>query len=194
MVGHRRVLQACSVTMVGLALACAPMAAASATSHKPKHHHKAKGHHSTTTTTSKSKSAKGLNPGSSLCAAVDSAENSSSALGSSIEKAMIQGAQSNNYSTAQQAMLAAISASEKEEGPALSALKGAPANVQAAMKGLFTFVGSYETAIKNSTSFTQLESSLVSLPGESTAEADGMTVSNYVTQQCGSTTTTTPTT
>jgi hypothetical protein len=173
------------VTVVGLALACAPMAAASA-SHKPKHHHKAKGH----TTTTKSGKA-GLAPGSSLCVAVASAENSSRNVGSSIEKAMLQGVESNNFATAQHAMLTALSESQKEEGLALSALKSAPANVQAAMKGLFTFVGSYETAIKNATSFTQLETSLTSLPGESTAEAEGVTVTNYVTQQCGTVTTTT---
>jgi hypothetical protein len=185
---RQRLLQACSVTVLGVALAVAPMAAASASSHKAKHHPKAK-HHSTTTT--KPKSAKGLAPGSSLCVAVYSAEKNSANLGASIEKAMIQGAQSNNFATAQQAMLAAFSTTQKEEGAALSALKSAPANVQSAMKGLFTFVGGYETAIKNATSFTQLESSLISLPGESTAEADGVTVSNYVTQQCGTVTTTT---
>ena len=67
---------------------------------------------------------------------------------------------------------------------------GAPANVQAAMKGLFTFVGSYKTAIANSTSITQLATSMVSLAGTSQVEADGLTVANYVTAQCGTTTTT----
>jgi hypothetical protein len=186
-VGRRRVLQACSVTMVGFALAVAPMAAASATSHKSKHH-KPK-HHMTTTT--KPTSAKGLAPGSSLCLDVISAESSSGNVGAAIEKAMLAGAQSNDYAAAQQAMLAAITASQKEEGQAEAALKGAPANVQAAMKGLFGFVGSYETAIKNSTSFTQLEQSIVTLAQSSSIEADAKTVSDYVTQQCGSVTTTT---
>jgi len=63
--------------------------------------------------------------------------------------------------------------------------------VQAAMKDLFTFVGSYKTAIENSTSITQLATSMASLVGTSKVEADSLTVSNYVTAQCGTTTTTT---
>jgi len=59
------------------------------------------------------------------------------------------------------------------------------------MKGLFTFIGSYETAIQNSTSITQLETSIVSLAQTSKVEADSLTVANYVTAQCGTTTTTT---
>ena len=61
------------------------------------------------------------------------------------------------------------------------------------MKGLFTFVGSYETAIQNSTSITQLATSLASLAQTSKVEADSLTVANYVTAQCGTPTTTTPT-
>ena len=88
-------------------------------------------------------------------------------------------------------MLAQINASLKDEGEAESALSGAPANVQAAMKGLFAFVDSYETAISNSTSITQLATSMESLAGTSQVEADSVTVTNYVTAQCGTTTTTT---
>ena len=98
---------------------------------------------------------------------------------------------SGNYAAVKAAMIADINASLKDEGPAESALSGAPANVQAAMKGLFSFVGSYKTAIANSTSITQLATSIVSLAGTSQVEADGLTVANYVTAQCGTTTTTT---
>ena len=132
----------------------------------------------------------GLNPGSKLCVTLANAESSSGNMGTSIEKSIEQGMASGNYAAVKAAMLADINASLKDEGPAESALSGAPANVQAAMKGLFSFVGSYKTAIANSTSITQLASSIVSLAGTSQVEADGLTVANYVTAQCGTTTTT----
>jgi hypothetical protein len=190
-VGKRRIVQAFSVTVLGLALACAPMAVASA--HSKKHHSKPKHHHSTTTTTSKTESKGGLNPGSKLCVTLANAESSSGNLGTNIEKSIEQGMASGNYASVKAAMLASINASEKDEGAAESALSGAPSNVQAAMKGLFTFVGSYETAIQNSTSITQLATSLASLAQTSKVEADSLTVANYVTAQCGTPTTTTPT-
>jgi hypothetical protein len=189
-VRQRRLFQAFSVTVLGVALACAPMAVASAKS-KPKHHAKAK-HHSTTTTTKPKTTAKGgLNPGSKLCVELAQADSSSGNLGSAIEKSIEEGMSSGNYASVKAAMLAQINASLKDEGEAESALSGAPANVQAAMKGLFTFVGSYETAISNSTSITQLATSMESLAGTSEVEADSVTVTNYVTAQCGTTTTTT---
>jgi hypothetical protein len=179
----RRILQAFSVTVLGVALACAPMAVASATS---KHHQKPKPKHHPTKTASK-----GLNPGSKLCVTLANAESSSGNLGTNVEKSIEQGMASGNYAAVKAAMIADVNASLKDEGPAESALSGAPANVQAAMKGLFSFVGSYKTAIANSTSITQLATSIVSLAGTSQVEADGMTVANYVTAQCGTTTTTT---
>jgi hypothetical protein len=187
-VRQRRLVQTFSVTVLGLALACAPMAAASAKS-KPKHH--AKKHHTTTTTTKPKTTAKGgLNPGSKLCVTLANAESSSSNLGSAMEKSIEEGMSSGNYASVKAAMLAQINASVKDEGAAESALSGAPANVQAAMKGLFTFVDSYETAISNSTSITQLATSMESLAGTSQVQADALTLANYVTAQCGTTTTT----
>jgi hypothetical protein len=187
-VRQRRLVQTFSVTVLGLALACAPMAAASAKS-KPKHH--AKKHHATTTTTKPKTTAKGgLNPGSKLCVTLANAESSSSNLGSAMEKSIEEGMSSGNYASVKAAMLAQINASVKDEGAAESALSGAPANVQAAMKGLFTFVDSYETAISNSTSITQLATSMESLAGTSQVQADALTLANYVTAQCGTTTTT----
>ncbi len=184
---QRRLVKALSVTVLGVALACAPMAVASAKS-KPKHHPKAK-HHSTKTTKTTSKG--GLNPGSKLCVTLANAESSSGNLGSAMEKSIEEGLSSGNYASVKAAMLAQINASVKDEGAAESALSGAPANVQAAMKGLFTFVNSYETAISNSTSITQLATSMESLAQTSQVEADSLTVANYVTSQCGTPTTTT---
>jgi hypothetical protein len=188
-VRQRRLVQTFSVTVLGLALACAPMAVASAKS-KPKHH--AKKHHSTTTTTRPKTVAKGgLSPGSKLCVTLAQALSSSSNLGSAMGKSIEEGlSSSGTYASEKAAMLAQINASLKDEGAAESALSGAPANVQAAMKGLFTFVNSYETAISNSTSMTQLATSMESLAATSQVEADGLTVANYVTAQCGTTTTT----
>lgn len=182
---QRRIVQAFSVTVVGFALACAPMAVASASSHKSKHHHK---HHHTTKTVSKG----GLNPGSKLCVTLANAESSSGNVGTAMGKAIAQGMASGNYASVKSAMLASINTSLKEEGPAESALSGAPANVQAAMKGLFAFLGSYEKTIANSTSITQLGTSMASLAGSSkVVEADSLTLGKYITAQCGTTTTTT---
>jgi hypothetical protein len=183
-VRQRRIVQACSVTVLGFALACAPMAVAGASHHKAKHHPKAK-HHATKTVAKG-----GLNPGSKLCLTVTQAESGSGSVGTAVEKAIEQGMTSGNYASVKSALLAAMNSSTKEEGAAESALSGAPANVQAAMKGLFAFVGSYEKAIENSTSITQLETSIVSLAGTAQVEADSQTVTNYVTAQCGTTTTT----
>ena len=184
---QRRLVQTFSVTVLGVALACAPMAVASAKS-KPKHHPKAKHHHTTTTTKPKTAAKGGLNPGSKLCVTLANAESSSSNLGSAMEKSIEEGLSSGNYASVKAAMLAQINASVKDEGAAESALSGAPANVQAAMKGLFTFVNSYETAISNSTSITQLATSMESLAATSQVQADALTVANYVTAQCGTTT------
>jgi len=182
--GQRRILQAFSVTVLGVALACAPMAVASA-NQKAKHHPKPK-HHPT-----KSVAKGGLNPGSQLCQTVSNAESSSGKVGTAIEQAIEQSATSGSYATVKQALLSAFNLISKEAGPAESALRSAPANVQAAMKGEFAFIGTYKTAIANSTSITQLETSMTSLPGAAEAEADAKTVTNYVTAQCGTTTTTT---
>jgi hypothetical protein len=185
---QRRVVQAFSVTVLGLALACAPMAVASA-SHKPKHHQKAKHHHAAKTVAKKSR----LNPGSKLCAEAYSGESNSGDVGSNLEKAMVAGETSGNFDAAKPAMIAAINVSLKEEAPAEAALSSAPANVQAAMKGLFAYVQSFETAINNASSFTQFATSMESLVQNSGIEADSKTLANYLTQQCGPAPTTTTT-
>jgi hypothetical protein len=181
---NRRLLQGVSVAFVGFALACAPMAAASA--HKAKHHKQT--HHHTTKTTSKSKG--GSNPTNSICVAVNSAQSSSGNLGVALEKAFESGATA-DFATAKQEAIAAMNTALKEEGPAESALRSAPANVQAAMKGLFTFESNLKTAISNASSITQLESSFVTLGQNPALKTDSLTVANYVTSLCGTTTTTT---
>jgi hypothetical protein len=177
--GQRRVLQSMSVVILGFALAGAPMAMASAHGHKAKHH-KPK-HHTTK---------KGSNPTSSICQAVNSAQSSSGNLGASLEKVFESGGLS-NFATAKQAMIAAMNDALKEESPAESALRSAPSNVQAAMKGLFTFESNLKTAISNAANVQQLEASLVTLGQNPALKTDSLTVANYVTSLCGATTTTT---
>jgi hypothetical protein len=79
----------------------------------------------------------------------------------------------------------------QEEGPAESALSGAPANVQAALKGLFAFESSFKTAVSNASSLTQLEQSLETLGTNPTLKTDSLTLANYVTSVCGTKTSTT---
>jgi hypothetical protein len=161
------------------------MAVASA--HSKKHHPKPK-HHSTKTVAKA-----GLNPGSKLCVEAYAGASNSGAAGSAIEKAMISAETSGNWSAAKQALDSAMSASLKEESQAETALRSAPANVQAAMKGLFSYVQSFETAINNSTSFTNFATSMESLVQNTAIEADSTTLANYLTQQCGPPPTTTTT-
>jgi len=175
---RKRILQAFSVTVLGLALACAPMALASASGHKSKHH-KPKHHHTTKTVKA------ALNPGSKLCAEAYAGESNSGDVGTNLEKAMIAAETSGNFDAAKPAMIAAMNASLKYEGPAEAALSSAPANVQAAMKGIFGYVQNFETAINNASSLTQLAASMRSLVANTQIAADSTTLSNYLTAQCG---------
>jgi hypothetical protein len=179
---NRRILQSIGVAVIGLAVACAPMTIASA--HKAKHP-KPK-HHASKTTAKKG----GSNPTSSICLAVNSAQSSSSNLGVAMEKIFTSGA-AGDFGTAKQEMISAMNTALKAEGPALSDLRSAPANVQTAMKGLFTFESNLKTAISNASSITQLATSLESLGQNPQLKTDSLTVANYVTSLCGASTTTT---
>jgi hypothetical protein len=172
-----------TVAVLGAALACAPMAAASATTHKAKHH-KAKHHKAKTV------SKGGSNPTSTICTDLASAQSSSGNLGSAVGKVITDGGLS-NFTAAKQEMITAINNSLKEEGPAENALHSAPANVQAAMKGLFTFASTLKTDISNATTPVQLASSMSSLGQDTAIRADSLTLANYFTSLCGTETTTT---
>ena len=153
------------------------MAAASASNHKAEHH-KAK-------TVSKG----GSNPTSSICTDIASAQSSSGNLGAALGKVITDGGLS-NFATAKQEMITAINNSLKEEGPAENALHSAPANVQAAMKGLFSFASTLKTDISNASTPAQLASSMSTLGQDTGVRADSLTLANYVTSLCGTTTTT----
>ena len=180
---QRRVWQGISVAVLGFALAAAPMAMASASNHKAKHH-KTKHH------PSKTVSKGGSDPTNKICLAVGSAQSSSGNLGTALEKVFAGGGLS-NFATAKQAMFTAMNNALKEEGPAEAALGSAPSNVQAAMKGLFTFETTLKTDISNASTPAQLESSLVTLGQDPSLKTDSLTLANYVTSLCGTTTTTT---
>jgi len=161
------------------------MAVASAHSKK----HPKPRHHSTKTVTAKS----GLNPGSKLCTEAYAGESNSGNVGTAIEKAMIAAETTGNFNAAKQGMVAALNASLKEASTAEAALHSAPANVQAAMKGIFAYVQSFETAINNASSLAQFAGSLGALTKSSGVAADSLTVATYLTQQCGPPPTTTTT-
>jgi hypothetical protein len=176
---HRRVMHGCSIGAVGLALALAPLSAASASSHKPKHHKPP--HHSTTTT----KPQKGSNTGSALCKDLRAEQASSSTLGGAIASAI----ESGNFATTQKDLLAAFNSDLKEASPALTQLKSAPSNVQSAMKGLITFINTFKTDVAKATSVSSLESSFTTLGTNPQLKSESATVAAYVTGQCGSVTT-----
>ena len=121
---HRRTWLGLCIGVIGVALTLAPMSAASAHSkQKPKHH-----------TTKHSNSKKGSNPGSSMCQDIKSEENGNSQVGVDVEKAI----ESGNFATAKQALLNSYGADVSSVNKALSVIKSAPANVQAAFKNLLT--------------------------------------------------------
>ncbi|MGO8860937.1 MAG: hypothetical protein ACLQRH_09250 [Acidimicrobiales bacterium] len=189
---QRRLLQGISVAILGLALACAPMAVASANNNN--NHHKAKSHHhskSKPKAKSKTKSAsKGSDSSATICTDVKNSQTSSASLAPGLEKAFESGA-TGSFASLQQALLAELNAPLKAEGEALSVLSSAPANVQAAMKGIIGFFGSFKSAVASATNLTQLEQSLQSLGNNATLQADAMTLENYVTSLCGTITPTT---
>jgi hypothetical protein len=190
-VAQRRVLQGISVVVVGLALAIAPLTAAGASSkghkHNTNHSSKKKNTKKKKTTTTTSANSKGSNPGSTLCKDLKAEENQSNSLSGTIASAL----ESGNFATAKQEMINSINQGLKEASPALSALQGAPSSVQNAMKTLISFDGQFKSIVENSTSLTNMESSLETVATNSKIAAAGTTVSAYVTAQCGSLVTTT---
>ena len=178
---QRRALQGIGIGVVGLALAFAPLSAASASSHKSKHHKSS--HHSS----SKKSSKKSTTSAATTCKDLKVEQTGSSSIGSAIASAV----ESGNYATAKAAMLNAFNLDLKDADTALSVLHSAPANVQAAMKGLFAAVGTIKTDIENSTSFAGLESSFASLGENPQLKTDGTIVANYFGAKCGTVTPTT---
>jgi hypothetical protein len=153
---------------LGLALAMAPMTAASAkSSHKPKH----------------SAATKGSNPNSAMCKTVKSEQTSSSSVGLAIEKAMTSG----NFASAKQAMLAAYNADLADVNKALGVIKSAPPNVQAAFKALLGVETQFKSDIQNATSLQGLATSFESLGTNPKLVTDGTTISNWYTSVCGGT-------
>ena len=161
--------------VLGLALALAPLTAASATTHKTKHH--------------SSKHTKGSNPNSSMCKDVKSEQSSSSSTGSAIEKAATSG----NFAAAKQAMLNAYDADLANVNKALGVIKTAPANVQSAFKNLLSYEKQFRNDIQNASSEQALIASFSTLGKDTKIESDGLTIANWYTSVCGGTPLTTTT-
>jgi hypothetical protein len=181
-VSTRRAVQGATALALGLFLSIGSVTVASASTDKAKH----KAAHHTTTTTAP-KRVNGTNPGSALCKALNG-ENTDSA---KIEAAFTKAFASKNFAASKKAMLAAVNLGVKEEGPALSAMRTAPAAVQTAIKGLFTFDSTLKADIQKSTSIKSLEASLSSLGSNASLNSDSTTVTNYINAQCGTLPTTT---
>jgi hypothetical protein len=178
---NRRLFQACSVAALGVGLACAPMTLASANS-QPKNHHKAPKHHTSKKPT--------FTSGSAECKNFLNTVKGSSGLGTAFEKAMA-GAGS-GFAGVQQAFLSYFNTVEKYEAPFEAELRSAPANVQAAGKGIFVYFNTLKTDVANATSLQQLGTSMESLGTNSALRSDAQTLANYFGSICGSVTTTTP--
>jgi hypothetical protein len=154
--------------VLGLTLALAPLTAASAKSHKPKHG---------------SSAVKGSNPGSAMCLDVKAEQSSTSSTGSAIEKAIASG----NFAAAKQAMLGAYNADLGDVNKALAVIKTAPANVQAAFKGLLSFETQLRNDIENAQSEQALITSFSTLGKDTALQTDGTTIANWYTSVCGGT-------
>ena len=144
---------------LGLALALAPLTAASA------------------------KSTKGSAPQSAMCKTVKSEQTGSTAASSAIEKAMTGG----NFAAAKAAMLQSYNVDFSQVQKALAVVKSAPPKVQAAFKDLLASVKQFRTAIQNSTSVTSLLASFETLAKNPKLETDGTTISHWYTGVCGGT-------
>ena len=162
--------------VLGLALALAPLTAASASNHKSRHH-------------PSSKHTKGSAPNSSVCKDVKSEQSSSSSTGAAIEKAATSG----NFASAKQAMLNAYNADLANVSKALGVIKTAPANVQSAFKNLLSYEKQFRDDIQSASSEQALIASFATLGKDTKIEADGLTIANWYSSVCGGTPITTTT-
>jgi hypothetical protein len=168
---HRRTWLGLCIGVIGVALTLAPMSAASAHSKpKPKHH------------TTKHSNSKGSNPGSSMCQDIKSEESGNSQVGVDVEKAI----ESGNFATAKQALLNSYGADVSSVNKALSVIKSAPSNVQAAFKNLLSYVQQIKTDIENASSLQGLIASFETLGQNTKIATDGTTISTWATSVCGS--------
>ena len=95
------------------------------------------------------------------------------------------------FAGVKQAFLTYFNTVQKYEAPFEAELSSAPANVQAAGKGIFAFFNTLKTDVANSTSLEQLGTSMESLGSNSALKSDAQTLANYFGNICGSVTTTT---
>jgi hypothetical protein len=152
---------AVGVAALGLVMALAPMATASASVN----------------------SSKGSNPNSALCKLNNSETKATAKSTAALQKAFA----SSNWNTAKNAMLSAFNGETKAIGTLIGILGGAPANVKSAVGTLLRFDGTYKTLIQKSTSATQFESSVTAAVKNPKFVAAETTVANYFTGLCGST-------
>lgn len=175
----RSALQGLGIGIVGVAFALAPVTAAAASNKQSKNH---SGHHS-------SSSKKGSHPRGALCTDLKAEEANAGKIGLSISKALGSG----NFAAAKQALITAFNADLKASQPAAAQLRSAPANVQAAFKAILNELSVVKSAIANASNLPALESSFLKLGQSPKLTAASATLTNYITAQCGSLTTTTTT-
>jgi hypothetical protein len=167
-VKHRGILQGIGVAVAGLALALAPLGAASA-KEKPK----------VSTKT--------------ICRNVKAEQAAGTATGAALEHALASG----NFATAKQALLKVWRHDVAYIAKALAVVKSAPANVQAAFKDILKFAQQIKTDIQNASSEQQLLTSFESLGSNKQLQTDGATIGAWFASKCaafGGTLSTTPTT
>ena len=157
---YRRTWQGIGVCVVGVALALAPLTAASGEKHRPSHNN------SSTAT---------------MCADVRKEQQSSSSVGLSIEKAI----ESGKFAAAKQEMLNAYNTDLTNVQKAYGVMKHAPANVQAAFTDLLGFVQQIKLAIQNANSEQQLVASFENVGKNPMLATDGTTIQNWFASKCG---------
>jgi hypothetical protein len=171
----RRTAQGLGVVVAGLALALAPLSAASATSHKAKHHKTT--HHSKKKSTKTKEASK---PSSSACSFLDD-QNGGAKLAATMEQAIASG----NFASAKQTLLTLFDTIGKDGSAAENVMRSAPANVQTAFKTMINLDSQIKTALQNSTSFQQMEQSFATIGQNPTLQSATTTVGNYADSLCG---------
>jgi hypothetical protein len=169
----RRAASGIGVLVLGLALAMAPVMASPVGATKTKHHKTSK---------PKATASPKVSPGG--CTALNTEQTQSSKLATTLEQAFASG----NFATIKSAMLAEFNDLNTDVAKAGAVLSSAPANVKAAFATIGQAFTQLKTAIANSTSLTQLESSFQALGTNTKFTAAGQVLASYFGSKCGSTT------
>lgn len=145
---------------------------------------------STTSTSSTSASATpvlkgGSSPHSAFCTNL-AVENAAEA---KLSKGLDAATKSNNLAIVQKAFGSFLTSTQKELAKVTGSATSAPANVKTAFATVTSFYAQLKSTVAHATSIKQIQSAIAGLTQTPAIAGAGSTISAYVTEQCGSSTT-----